>query len=146
MIPTIRDGPAATGEGNTRRRYEGKEHQEASLNLSLAHVAAALDALNDSHTFFLPPSRPNHHDYGFQMQMIGDQGFVVRVRPGSDAEAKGVKPGDEILALEGIHPIRQVLWKAASLQATSRSPIESDARSPYPRWRNPERATFIRAR
>ena len=88
-----------------------KIQNESSLNLSLAHIAAALDALNDSHTFFLPPSRPFHHDYGFQMQMIGDQCFVTQVRPGSDAEAKGVKPGDEILALEGIHPSRQIMWK-----------------------------------
>jgi carboxyl-terminal processing protease len=88
-----------------------KIKNETSLNLSLAHIAAALDALNDSHTFFLPPSRPYHHDYGFQMQMVGDQCFVTRVRPDSDAEAKGVKPGDEILALEGIRPSRQIMWK-----------------------------------
>lgn len=88
-----------------------KIKNETSLNLSLAHIAAALDALNDSHTFFLPPSRPFLHDYGFQIQMIGDQCFITRVRPGSDAEAKGIKPGDEILALEGIHPSRQIMWK-----------------------------------
>jgi C-terminal processing protease CtpA/Prc len=110
-----------------------KIKNETSLNLSLAHIAAALDALNDSHTFFLPPSRPYRHDYGFQMQMIGDQCFVTRVRPDSDAEAKGVKPGDEILALEGIRPSRQIMWKMdyrykilrpqAGLRLVLRSPV-----------------------
>src|SRR5215472_11904232 len=28
-----------------------------SLNMAMSHLAAALDALNDSHTFFLPPPR-----------------------------------------------------------------------------------------
>lgn len=30
----------------------------ASLNRALSEIAAGLDKLNDSHTFFLPPSRP----------------------------------------------------------------------------------------
>jgi C-terminal processing protease CtpA/Prc len=88
-----------------------KIKQETSLNMSLAHVAAALDSLNDSHTFFLPPSRPYHHNYGFQMEAIGNRCYIARVRPGSDAEAKGVKRGDEVLAVDGWHPEREILWK-----------------------------------
>ncbi|HMD98295.1 MAG TPA: S41 family peptidase [Terriglobia bacterium] len=84
---------------------------ETSLNISLAHIAAALDSLNDSHTFFLPPRRPYHHDYGFQMEAIGDRCYITRVRPGSDAEAKGVKRGDEVLDIDGWHPEREILWK-----------------------------------
>src|SRR5215469_10949940 len=78
-----------------------KIKDETSLNLALAHIAAALMSLNDSHTFFLPPSRPYVHDYGLEFQMIGDRCFVSRVRPGSDAESNGVKPGDEVLAING---------------------------------------------
>jgi carboxyl-terminal processing protease len=85
--------------------------KETSLGMAFAYVAWALDGLNDSHTFFLPPQRPLRHDYGFQTQMIGDQCYVTRVRPGSDAEAKGAKPGDEVLAIEGYRPTRKILWK-----------------------------------
>jgi carboxyl-terminal processing protease len=90
---------------------KNKIKSETSVNMALAHVAAALISLNDSHTFFLPPPRPYRHDYGLATQMIGDHCYVSRVRPASDAEAQGVKPGDEVLALEGYPPTRQNLWK-----------------------------------
>jgi len=41
-----------------------------SFNMCLSHIAAALDALNDSHTFFLPPQHVTRVDYGFQYQMM----------------------------------------------------------------------------
>jgi carboxyl-terminal processing protease len=82
-----------------------------SFNGALSNIAAALDTLNDSHTFFLPPGHAYRHDYGWQMQMVGDHCFVTRVRPKSDAEVKGLKPGDEILALNGYRPTRDTLWK-----------------------------------
>jgi C-terminal processing protease CtpA/Prc len=88
-----------------------KIKQETSLNMSLAHIAQALLALDDSHTFFVPPQRPYRHDYGFQTEMIGDKCFIIRVRPGSDAEAEGLKPGDEVVTLEGFRPDRDNLWK-----------------------------------
>jgi carboxyl-terminal processing protease len=82
-----------------------------SMNRALSQVAAALDALNDSHTFFLPPGHAYRYDYGWQAQMVGDRCFVLRVRPGSDAEKKGVKPGDELVALNGFAPNRENFWK-----------------------------------
>lgn len=74
-------------------------------------VAQFLIELNDSHTFFLPPGRAYSTDYGWQMQMIGDKCYVVAVRPGSDAELKGLKEGDEIYSLDGYAPLRENIWR-----------------------------------
>lgn len=82
-----------------------------SMNMALSHIAAALDTLNDSHTFFLPPEHMDRIDYGFQYQMVGDRCFVTRVRPKSDAESKGLKAGDEILTLNGYNVNRDDLWR-----------------------------------
>jgi carboxyl-terminal processing protease len=92
---------------------EAKENigKSDSLNRGLSQVAALLDSLNDSHTFFLPPRRPYRLEYGFRMQMVGDHCYVVRIRPGSDAETKGLKPGDEILTVNGYAPARESFWK-----------------------------------
>jgi carboxyl-terminal processing protease len=84
---------------------------ENSMNMSLSHIAAALDKLDDSHTFFIPPQHAYRHDYGWQYQMVGDHCYVTQVRPGSDAESKGVKPGDEILSINGYPTRREILWK-----------------------------------
>jgi C-terminal processing protease CtpA/Prc len=75
-----------------------------SLNGAVSEIAALLDSLNDSHTSFYPPPRTTTHEYGFSMEMIGDHCFVNRVVPGSDAENKGLKPGNEILAVND-HPV-----------------------------------------
>lgn len=74
-------------------------------------IAQVLNELNDSHTFFLPPSRVVDTDYGWEMQMIGDRCYVVDVTSGSDAQAKGVKVGDEVWSIDGFQPTRENLWK-----------------------------------
>ena len=83
----------------------------SDFNLALAHIAAALMSLNDSHTFYLPPSRPYKHSYCYQSEMIGDRCFVTQVRPGSDAAAKGLKPGDQVLSLDGYGIDRETQWQ-----------------------------------
>jgi len=91
-----------------------------SFSMAMSHIAAALDMLDDSHTFFVPPQHAYRHSYNMQYQMIGSRCFVTQVRPGSDAAAKGVKPGDEILAING-HPVdRDVFWKIQYLYSTLR--------------------------
>lgn len=77
-----------------------------SLGRAFGMVAGFLDSLNDSHTFFRPPMRPYQLDYGYRMQMIGENCFVTRVRPGTDAEGK-IHPGDEIIHFNTLNVSRQ---------------------------------------
>jgi C-terminal processing protease CtpA/Prc len=83
-------------------------------------IAITVLKLNDSHTFFIPPSFAARVEYGWQMQMIGDECRVVAVKPGSDAETKGIKPGDLVLQLEGVRPTRETMWKLQYLYNTLR--------------------------
>lgn len=82
-----------------------------SMPRAVTAVASAVTSLDDSHTFFLPPAYAAHFDYGWQGQMVGDRCFVMQVRPGSDAEKKGLKPGDELMAINGFTPTRDDFWK-----------------------------------
>jgi len=92
---------------------EAKQQIETStsFNMAMSHIAAALDTLSDSHTFFLPPQHAYRHTYGMLYQIVGDRCFVTQVRSQSDAAAKGVKPGDEILGINGYAVNRDDLWK-----------------------------------
>ena len=83
-------------------------------------IAITVLKLDDSHTFFIPPSFAARVEYGWQMQMIGDECRVIAVKPGSDAEAKGIKPGDLVLQLEGVKPTRETMWKLQYLYNTLR--------------------------
>lgn len=85
--------------------------QATSNGQILGIIAQAVIDLDDSHTFFMPPSHTARTDYGWQMQIIGDRCFVTAVKPESDAEAKGLKVGDEILSIDGYTPARENLWK-----------------------------------
>ena len=87
------------------------KQQATSLNHALGIIAQALIDLNDSHTYFVPPPRPSRVDYGWQMTMVGDKCYVSAVKPGSDAEKKGLRPGDEVWTIDGYGPVRENLWK-----------------------------------
>jgi len=43
--------------------------------------------------------------------MIGDSCLVTVVDEGSDAEAQGLKPGDEVVSVDGFRPTRESFWK-----------------------------------
>lgn len=74
-----------------------------SQDEALLTIAAAVAALKDSHTRFRPPSRPYSVDYGWVMQAVGDSAcYVTAVRPDSDAAAKGLKAGDQMLSINGV--------------------------------------------
>jgi C-terminal processing protease CtpA/Prc len=92
------------------REYDQKISNASSLSESFGDIAGFLDGLNDSHTFFTPPGRPYRVDYGFRLQMYGNDCFVTRVRPGTDAESK-VHPGDQVLGYNKFDVNRQDFWK-----------------------------------
>lgn len=91
------------------REAKTRIDQADDLGQAVAEVASLLDSLKDSHTFFVPPERINRYDYGWIAETIGTHCHVTQVRPGSDAAAKGIKPGDEILAVNGYAPTKQNL-------------------------------------
>ena len=88
-----------------------KLKQAASLGQAFGIIAQALLDFNDSHTFFSPPSRSVNVEYGWQMQMIGNKPYVIAIKPGSDAAAKGLKTGDLVLSVENFKPSRKEMWK-----------------------------------
>jgi C-terminal processing protease CtpA/Prc len=93
------------------KEAEEKIKQATTVGMMHAIIAQAVVELNDSHTRYIPPSRAAKFEYGWLMQMIGDKCFITSVKPGSDAAAKGLKAGDQILAIDGYAPSRKILWK-----------------------------------
>lgn len=90
---------------------EQKLSAATSTPQALAIIAQVLIDFNDSHLFLSPPSTNLAVEYGWRMQAIGDKCYITLVRPGSDAEAKGLKPGDQVLSVSGFRPTRSELWK-----------------------------------
>jgi len=79
------------------QQYDDRIAAAPTFNEGLRLVAGFLEGLKDSHTYVIPPDRPYRFDYGFRMQLFGDDAFITRIRPGTDAESK-VHPGDQVLA------------------------------------------------
>lgn len=82
-----------------------------SLGEAFGIIAQVFLDFDDSHTVFFPPARAVKFEYGWKIQMIGDKCFVVAVKPGSDADKKGLRTGDQVLTLNGFKPSRNDLWK-----------------------------------
>jgi carboxyl-terminal processing protease len=88
-----------------------KLKQANNLDQMFSLIGQALLDFEDSHTIFFPPQRTGRTDYGWKMLLIGDDVYVEAVKPKSDAEKKGLKPGDRIVALGGYKLTRESLWK-----------------------------------
>jgi len=52
-------------------------------------IARTLLAFDDTHTYYIPPLWSMGVDYGWEMQMFGDECYVTSVKTGSDADIKG---------------------------------------------------------
>ena len=88
-----------------------KIKQATSVGQILAVIAQALVDFDDSHLYFIPPPKAQSTSYGWRMMLVGDKCYVAAVEPKSDAEAQGLRPGDEIYSLDGYEPTRENLWK-----------------------------------
>jgi len=93
------------------RQAEEEIKQAKSLGQITGEIAQALLELNDSHTVFIPPTQTTHSDYGWDMQIIDQDCYAIAIKPGSDAEAKGLKAGDRVLSINNFPPTRVDLWK-----------------------------------
>jgi carboxyl-terminal processing protease len=105
--------PTLHGIDIETRFKDAKERvkQATTRDQLIITVAQTMLDFNDSHTFFIPPSRAAKIEYGWEMQMVGDKAFVTAVKPKSDAEAKGLKQGDEVVSVDGYAPSRDNMWK-----------------------------------
>jgi C-terminal processing protease CtpA/Prc len=95
-------------------RFKAAENRIKTLDYNwqvFRVLAQVLLDFNDSHTRLRVPPRTDNFEYGFSMQMIGDECYVVNVKKGSDAEANGLKVGDQILSIGKHMPTRLNLWK-----------------------------------
>ena len=90
---------------------EKRIRNSKSLSEALGVIAWDLDALNDTHTFFIPPPRPFDIQNGWEMGFVGEDCYITAVQAGSDAAAKNIKPGDLVLSIEGFRPTRETSWK-----------------------------------
>ena len=90
---------------------QGRIAKATSIGDAFAAIAQFELELDDSHTLFLPPRQTIAVDYGWNMRVIGEACYVVRVNEKSDAAHQGVAPGDRVRALNGFQPNRENLWR-----------------------------------
>jgi C-terminal processing protease CtpA/Prc len=80
-----------------------------SMPHALGAIAQFLGDLQDSHTTFWPPQLRDEFDYGFRKMIIGDSVYITGVKKGSDAEAKGLRRGDLLLAMDQMRTTRATM-------------------------------------
>jgi len=112
-------------------KYSKMVTQARDLGAGFRIVAAFLEELHDSHTYFVPPERMTRYEYGFRYAIVGNDCFVTRVRPGTDAESK-LHVGDQLLLWNGYNLNRDdfrdlryyfnILAPQAAVQLDVRSP------------------------
>ena len=81
------------------REAEAKIQAAASYGDAIESVEWAVQGLNDSQTYLIPPPQPYDFNYGFDFQFYGDDCYITKVKSGSDAAKQGLKAGDKLLAI-----------------------------------------------
>lgn len=90
--------------------YAERVKTSQTLAEAFRNIAAYLAVLDDSHTIFMPPHYAFRFDYGYRMQMVGDQCLIIGTRPGSEAADK-LRAGDQVLSLDGYAVNRKDFWQ-----------------------------------
>lgn len=90
-----------------------KIDQTTSSAQAMGIIAQAVIDFNDSHLYLQPPSTNLRVDYGWRYTYFGDKCIITDVKPKSDAEAKGLKRGDQIIAIGGFRVSRKEMWKVS---------------------------------
>ena len=101
--PTLKglDWKALTAEADEKIK-KAQTNSEA-----ISAISMLVDKLQDSHTRFVPPSRGGRPIFGFWAKMYGDEARIYLVKPGSNADKAGLKPGDRILKIFNYRPERK---------------------------------------
>ncbi len=73
---------------------------------ALVLIAQPFLNIGDSHTRFLPPARKDRVQHHWKFHAVGDAVYVSEVDRHSDAEKKGLRVGDKLLAIDGMAPGR----------------------------------------
>lgn len=157
MLRAIHDGVRAGYYDPSFRGIDLDAHfAEAEAKLgsaeSSAHamgiIAQTLIDFEDSHTYFEPPAPTATVDYGWTMRMVGDVCYITSVDEGSDAAAKGLRPGDELLRVDQFVPRRADLWKLRYLLygLSPRSNVRLTVRAPGGEPREVDVAAAVTAR
>jgi len=88
------------------QQYVARIEKTHNLGEGFRLVAAFVGGLKDSHVFFMPPERANHFYPGYKIELVGNDGFITQIRPGSDAQSK-LHIGDQVVMHNGYNLNRE---------------------------------------
>jgi len=85
-----------------------REKIDAANNLGEIYTAifSLIMKLDNSHTEFMPPGRTYQVNFGFNAKPVGDKILIYDVKKKGAAEAAGLKPGDQIIGVNGFQADR----------------------------------------
>jgi C-terminal processing protease CtpA/Prc len=113
------------------KQYTAKIGTMHNLGEGFRLVTAFLSGLKDSHVFFMPPERSNHYYPGYKIELVGNDGFITQIRPGSDAQSK-LHNGDMVVKHTGYNLNREDFYDLRHYYSTlaPRPAVELVLRSP----------------
>jgi carboxyl-terminal processing protease len=100
--------PSLNGVDIKKLAEETKAQISGMNDVGQMHAAVweFVRAVGDSHTRYVPPQLTVFPTFGFKARGVGDDVLVTDVIKDGPAEKAGVKPGDKLLALNGMRVTR----------------------------------------